>query len=324
MSNVFAALSQPSNQRTLQAIARDLLGQEAGSRLTTGSQYQEQLGVGAGTVQKSLRSLSSSGAVVLKSRGHQGTYIVERDLGRLWQLAGLGSVRLLMTPPGADEHHALAAGLREVFQAMGIPMEIAYLRGAERRVREVLAGNAAFTVASGGAARDLDLGELASVELGSDSYYGPDSVVVVSLEGGAAEPATGERLRIGVDRSSYDHAQLTYAEFPDDDRFAYVDCDFTHVPAAVLEGRIDAGIWHQMELLIPLDLVGLATRPLRAESARALRSEISSAVLLADVQNTQLTTVLREIDTATVRATQEALLSDGRGDDELGGYRWAR
>src|SRR5690606_39227804 len=143
MNDASAALSQPSNQRALQAIARDLLGQQTGSRLATGSQYQERLGVGAGTVQKSLRALTASGAVELRARGHQGTYVVERDVGSLWRIAGLGSVRVLLTPPGANEHYGLAAGLRAAFQALEVPLELAYLRGARRRVREVLDGNAA-------------------------------------------------------------------------------------------------------------------------------------------------------------------------------------
>ena len=61
------------NLMTVQLVARDLLTRGPGDRIPTALQYQHLTGVGSGTVQKALRTLQSTGAVSLRSRGrHPG------------------------------------------------------------------------------------------------------------------------------------------------------------------------------------------------------------------------------------------------------------
>ncbi|MEU9059792.1 YhfZ family protein [Streptomyces sp. NPDC048430] len=81
----------------------------------------------------------------------------------------------------------------------------------------------------------------------------------------------------------FDHQRLTHAEFPEG-AGRYVPTDFRSVPRAVLLGEIDAGIWHTVDSLLPLDAAGLTT-PLNAPDAVALARVISAAVLVATQDN---------------------------------------
>src|ERR1700690_4231516 len=108
-------LASSSNQGAVGLLARDILRRAVGDRLPTSMQYQELLNVGSGTVQKGLRVLESAGATELRARGHQGTFIVARHVGRLWAIAGLGPVTGAMPLPDSPEGSGLAAGLREQF-----------------------------------------------------------------------------------------------------------------------------------------------------------------------------------------------------------------
>ncbi|MQA11743.1 MAG: hypothetical protein GEU98_24975 [Pseudonocardiaceae bacterium] len=314
-------IPRSSNQKALREIARAMIGTAPGGRLETSVEYQERLGIGAGTAQKALRSLVSSGAAVIRSHGHRGTYLVERDLGRLWQIAELGPVRVLFTPPGAVEEYGLADGLQRAFEDLAVPLSTSYRRGAAQRAALVADGRADLTVVSHGAAfeSDLDIVRYHTIDLGPDTYYRPDSIVVVTPRHAATPPR-----RIGVDRGSHDHQRLTMAEFPDDGSWEYVDCRFPDIPAAVLEGRIDAGVWHRMELLVPLHLAGLAERPLRSERAIEARTALSSAVLLADRGNMPAIGLLTELDVATVRMRQDAVLDLEPDSEDFREQIWPR
>lgn len=320
MSEQDLGIPRSSNQKALREIARAMITTSLGDRLATSVEYQETLGIGAGTAQKALRTLVSSGAAVTRSHGHRGTYLVERDLGRLWQIGELGPVRVLFTPPGAVEEYGLAEGLQRAFENLGVPLTAAYRRGAAGRAARVASGGADLTVVSRGAAfeSELDTEAYSSIDLGPDTYYRPQSIVVV------ARPQDESPRRIGIDGTSYDHRALTLAEFPDDGAHQYVDCRFPDIPAAVLEGRIDAGVWHRMELLVPLHLTGLVERPLRTAGAERVRAELSNAVLLADRHNALTAALLAELDVGTVRKTQDTVLSLDPEAEEFRSRIWPR
>lgn len=282
------------------AIARDILRLGVEARLPTTLAYQERLGVGSGTVQKAIKELREAGAVDLVSRGHMGTFITALDPVRLWQRAGLRPVHVLLPPSGPIESLAVAAALAECLAAFGAGTTIGYQRGAQTRLAAVDAEDADLAVMSQGAASDL--AGYTRVGLGPGTYYAPGSLVTVSRSGGEGAP-----LAVGIDPRSGDHQRLTHAEFdgvPGGVR--YVETDFTYLPRAVLRGEVDTGVWHVVDSLIPLDLVGLRTEPLAAPDAVALEKEISSAVLAA--RDDSITGALlgridhRELRTAATKA----------------------
>lgn len=277
----------------LETIARDALRLGTGGRLPTTLHYQEALEVGSGTVQKALKELQHEGAVSLVARGHMGTFITELDTALLWSAARLSPVHLLLPPNAPPESLRVASAVAERFAPFGAFTTVGHLRGAEARLHALDAQRADIAVMSAGAARDLlDTEEAGhrTLTLEPGTYYAPGTLVVVTRtparDGttGSSAPVNPGGLRIGIDPGSDDHKRLTRAEFPPGSG-QHVETDFTHVPRAVLLGEIDAGIWHTVDSLIPLDAAGLTVAPLRRPEAVALADRISPAVLVATRDN---------------------------------------
>jgi hypothetical protein len=299
------------NQRTVELLARDILTREVGQRLPTSIEYQELLGVGSGTVQKGLRVLESVGALQLRARGHKGTLLIDQRVGQLWALSGLGHMTGTAPLPDSTEAVGLATGLRSEFDRIGIPLQMLYMHGSSHRIRTVMDQRADFAILSRGAGERgrLDGGPAAWAQLdfGAYSYYGYGSIVVLIRPGLDPSEPSAERV-IGIDRDSYDHAQLTFAEFPESPEHRYDTYDYPQIPAAVAEGRIDAAVWHRTALSIPLELVGIHVRPLQRPDALEVCETLDRAVLLARQNRREQAAVLRSLNLAKIRETQEAVM----------------
>jgi predicted solute-binding protein len=114
--------------------------------------------------------------------------------------------------------------------------------------------------------------------------------------------------RIGIDRDSYDHTQLTLAEFPASDGHEFVAMDYPRLPAAVALGRIDAAVWHRTSFPIPLELIGVAVRLLERPDAIETCETLSRAILLARRDRPEVEAALRELDVEQIRDTQARVL----------------
>jgi hypothetical protein len=301
------------NQVAVRLLARDILCREVGERLPTALQYQELIEVGSGTVQKALRVLQSAGAVALRARGHQGTFIVERHVGPLWAIAGLGAAIGVLPLTDCTEGWGLAAGLREQFDALGVPLQMLYLHGAAHRVEMVRGGRADFVVLSRAAVDQMRTATAGSdwleLDLGPHSYYSHESMVVL-LRPHVAEEGPAAIRRVGIDPDSSDHMQLTRAEFPEAAGYDYQPHAHGRLLMAVAQGAIDAAVWHRTSLLIPPELAGIGVRPLQQQKALDLFASLSRATLLAPTNKQQLSSVLRHLDLARIRDTQARLLRD--------------
>ena len=314
-------IAPSKNLLAAQRIAADLLGRGVGERAPTALRYQELLGVGSGTVQKALKDLESVGAVRTRARGHQGTYIVDLHADKLWAIAGLGPVTGVMPLPNSTEWAGLATGLRSEFERLGIPLQALYVHGSYRRADLVAAGKADFAVLSAEAAKHASSGGAGwiTLDFGPRTYYSDGSLVVLlrpGLEAGSdgsthagSEEATEGIRRVGIDPGSYDHTRLTEAEFPEESGFEYADCAYPHIPAAVAGGKVDAAVWNRTMLAIPLELVGVAVRPLGRSESVALARALGHAVLLSKGARPEVASILRRVDSEAVREVQDKVLS---------------
>lgn len=312
------------NALALRELARDVIQRGPGARLATIAQYQERLNAGSGTVQKALRDLARLGAVRLRSRGHQGTFVVDSDLSLLWAVASLQPVRLILTPPGALDGYGLVRGLVDEFARLGVPLELSYARGGAERVRCVRNRSASMAAISAGAAEELLSHDdtLSTLDLGPDTYYSENSIGVLTRDD--VDEDDPPSLRVGIDPQSSDHRALTYAEFPPTAGYEYVECDFVRMPAAVLERQVDVGVWHRLVLVIPLASVGVSYRALRQPTARTLRRAISSAVLVHPRDSEEVGALLHQLDVSAMRSAQRALLKLDGDAAALESVIWAR
>lgn len=298
-------------QPVVRRLVRDALRVGVGGTLPTNARYQRDHGLGAGTIQRALALLDRQGAVRTVGRGQLGRVVDRIDVGAAWTTAGLEPVRMLLPPAGAAEIDALQEVLAEGLTALGIPHTVQHRAGGAGRLAAVAAGGHDLAMVSAGALADAAPSDGPRRVLGPGSYYGSGRLVTVRR---AVPPGTpSEPRRVGIDPDSGDHSTLTAAEFPD--ATERVTIRFPLIPAAVLRGEIDAGIWHVTRSVIPLELAGLTTEPLRRPAARAMAVELSAAALVGWAGRPELAAVLAELSFDHLPERQRALFAaEDRGD----------
>jgi YhfZ C-terminal domain len=278
--------------RVLRAVVVDALARGVGAQLPTNAHYARTVGGTAGTIQRAMGELAEQGAVTTSSHGARGRTVTSIDLGLSWALAGLAPVRFLLPPGGPEEVEKLSDALTDDLTAAGIPHTVRHQRGGARRLDSIADGRADVAIVSAGvldgAARRL--GEVHVRILRPGTFYGPGRLVAVRRAAEVGQTPS----RVAIDRDSPDHVALTEAAYPHTGGFVHVDHPFPDVPAAVLRGDVDAGVWHRSHSPIPLDLVGLACTSM-PDSAEAVWSAISAATLVGSADRQELASVLRSV-----------------------------
>ncbi len=293
-------------QPAIRALVTEALSRGLGATMSTNAEFQQQFGIGAGTIQRALAVLRDRGALELTSRGHLGRIVASINVGPAWRLAGLAPVRMLLPPGGAAEVDVLEEVLAENLTELGIPHTVHHLRGGARRVNAIEQGTHDLALVSAGVHRQhrtesrKSEDELTRV-LSPGTYYAANRLVVVQRTDRADErPQT-----IAIDHRSSDHVLLTRHEFPKEAGYTYVGTPFTSVPATILRRTADAGIWHMTRSVIPLDLAGLTLRPLQVPEALAGAEALSAAALVGWAGRPELRTVLQELRLGELEARQE-------------------
>lgn len=227
-------------------------------------------------MQAALRTLSEADAIELSSHGHQGTRLVARHPGRLWAAASRGAPTGIMPLPSSVEFAGLASALAERFEWAGVPLSLAFRQGGHTRVRFLEAGRADFIVCSVAFAETLAADRFEARPLTPFSFYGRDSVVVITRPG---EPPRPEG-RVPIDPRSHDHSQLTEAEFPD---ATYTECAYPQIPELIVRGEVEAAVWHRTSASPLLTAAGLEMHPL-SRSSPAEGERFSTAALVTLVE----------------------------------------
>lgn len=321
-SRMSPAVPSPSRQKTdvRATVARVLLTREVGQRIPTVQELQHTSHAGTGTVMKALRSLEANGSVTLSSHGHQGTVVVAREVGQLWNEAQLGNFSLIMPPPGPVEQQGILETVQGSLARQGVPVVVTAMAGARRRLEELYHERADAVVTSAGAfsRHREDFPGLTSLELGDSTFYSSGSLVVVE---GPGRPE-GARLRVGIDSASYDHQLLTETEFAGQDA-DFVEWRFVSAPAAVLRGRVDAAIWHAMPTVISPALAGLSVRPVSAATLEKTR-DVSRAVLVTRNLDAGANALMRSVLPADIARAQSRLLKLAAEADHDASEFWPR
>ena len=235
----------------------------------------------ARAVEKALKDLRNEGAMSLVARGHQGTYITELDAALLWSAARLSPVHLLLPPNAPPESMRVATAVAERFAPVGAyttARSPARSRGQVAGDRGPPGGHRPHVRRSRrrparrrpGRTSHAHPGERYVLRAGKPRRRHPCRRAAARCEWGGAT----DRHRPGLRRPPAAHPCRVPQGVG-----RYVPTDFTSVPRAVLLGEIDAGIWHTVDSLIPLDAAGLTTTPLTRPDAVELARAISAAVL---------------------------------------------
>lgn len=237
MARVGVSAAGVKHGRLLRLLAMELLLREPGQKLPTVSELASKFDVGHGTIQRALAALETMGAVRLEARGHLGTYVLERDVRRLWEAAGtpvlLGGFPLPVRP----QIRALATAVLRELRRLGAPTEVVYVSGSRKRLGQLRMGRMDFVVVSRFAA-----------ERAWENQR--DVVIVQSFGPNTYQDLSGLRLahlrlpprRVGVDRRSCEHYWRTVEVFPGCEEL-FVDVPYLAIPEALVRGEVDAALW---------------------------------------------------------------------------------
>lgn len=292
----------------VRAIVQDALAKGVGQTLTTNGEFQERLGVGAGTLQRAIDLLAERDALRTTSRGHLGRRIDSIRLGDCWQAAGLSPVRIVMSPAGPVELDVLEQALADDLTGLGVPYTMHHARGGNGRLQAVIAGRFDLAIVSRGTYEGMKrstagFGLGGARVLGEGSYYSPERLVVLR---GPLSNDPSLQDTIAIDYESFDHEALTLAEFPADAGYRYVQMDFTEVPARVLAGLVGAGVWHVTTSAVPLFLTGLSAEQMATPAGRNVRDLLSAAAAVAGARRPELSAILDALQLPGLERRQRA------------------
>ncbi|MBA4493217.1 GntR family transcriptional regulator YhfZ [Paenactinomyces guangxiensis] len=281
-------------------IARRLLSLEAGERIPRIDDFVKQLSTGRGTVQGALKLLEEMKAVCLETRGHMGTFLIQKDEAALWEVAGLGRLVGVMPLPYSRKYEGLATGLMESFESQGIPFSLAYMRGAAHRIETLRHGRYDFAVVSrfAGEVAVQKTKELQLVKgLGSGSYVSGHEVFFSNPR----ETVIRDGMYVGIDPSSTDQALLTEYECKEK-RVQWVEISYMQLLDMLKEGKIDAAVWNKDEVKFSLPL---GRGKLQSRQAYETSLAMSEAVVVTAHKTEEFYPIIDRLDPVQVRRVQQ-------------------
>ena len=127
-------------------ISRDLLVVEPGQRLQTIDYYIEKFLVSRGTVQMAMQFLIENDCISTNFRGHLGTYLLSKNMEKLWEFTGIGTLTGAMPVPLDARATGFATGICDCMRANRIPFNCVFIQGSQTRVNGLLQGKYDFIV----------------------------------------------------------------------------------------------------------------------------------------------------------------------------------
>lgn len=284
-------------------LAKNLIKIPIGGRLPTVNDLSAENEIPVGTAHNALKTLIDSDAIKIVSKGHMGSYLVDKDIKKLLHLIGVRYLFGAMPLPYTRRYEGLASGLiSQMENSYDIPVNLAYMRGSKTRIVMLTSGRYDFAIVSKVAAEEY-IKQYNDVSIVID--FGPYSYtsqhVIMFHDNNIKEIKDG--MKIGVDRSSIDQLKMTERAC-NGKNVKFVEVQYSRIIENVIDGSIDATVMNIDEAIdkkmdincVPID-VGL---------------ENTTAVLVVDSNRSEIIDLINEIlDKDQVLTIQKHVL-DGK------------
>lgn len=227
-------------------LAIEFIQLDVGDRIPIISELSEKYNIARGTVQSSLKILQDYGSIKLESRGHLGTFITFIDHLKLLEIAGINSIVGVMPLPYSKRYEGLATGIFNTLNDEGLSANIAFMRGANHRLKFLKDKRYDFAVTSRLTA-DYYIKNKEPIKIVSafgDYSYVNEHVMMVSDD---FDGSFNHKMKIGIDKSSIDQATLTLLYF-DDYQVDYVNMPYNSLKSGIKSKKIDAAIWNKDDI----------------------------------------------------------------------------
>lgn len=228
-------------------VAQILLNVPVGEKIPTVIELTNKTSLANGTVHHGLKTLVDLNAVQIVSKGHMGSYLMNKDYKKLLEIIGIKYLVGAMPLPYTRRYEGLASGLISTMEnGYNVPVNLSYMRGSKNRISMVVYERYDFTITSKLAAVEYlknhnDIKILLS--FGPLSYTSNHAIMFHNSE--CKEIKDG--MSIGVDRTSIDQVALTKKECLNK-KVKFVELEYSHIIEHVIKGDIDAAIMNLDEV----------------------------------------------------------------------------
>lgn len=228
-------------------LAKILLQLKVGDKIPTFSELSEETSVARGTLQNAMKLLTQTQAITLESRGHMGTFLMHKNMKILLEFANITSLVGVMPLPYSKHYEGLATGIISAMEnEYDIPVNMAYMRGARKRLSLMIEARYDFALVSKLAFLD-SVNQGADIrivkEFGPKSYLSNHVIVLNDLNAKGIE----DGMRIGIDNDSIDQTNLTY-HVTKDHKVKYINLNYNQILNKLKSGEIDAAVWNEDEI----------------------------------------------------------------------------
>ena len=284
-------------------LARELITMKEGHRINTIAEYSAKYETARGTVQSALKLLEDYRAVSIEARGHLGSFIGSINYELLWDFTDFGTIMGVMPLPYSKLYEGLATGLYKESENRKFPFSLAYMRGAENRIKALSQGRYDFAVVSKLAAQhsikngaNIDI----ALQFAKYSYVNEHAIVFSN----PFQKTIEDGMRIGVDKSSIDQYLLPLSQCKDKS-VEIVDLPYNQVVQKIINCEIDAAVWNVDEIIERK--INIRYYPL---DNNQFNGEDTEAVLVINRKNYGMKNLLEQfIDCDKVREYQKKVVT---------------
>lgn len=284
------------NAATIIYLSKLFIRYPLNEKIPTFEQLTKDTKVARGTVQNSLYYLIKENAIKLKSRGYLGTYLLEKDIKRLVELANINYLMGCMTLPNSLLTKGLASGLKATLDNIyNIPINMAYMPDGAQRIDLLSKGRFDFTVVSKQcylAAKNKDYNIESIIQFDDNSYSPSYSHVYNSNIKNIANAR-----RIGIASNNSQQSLWVKDAYKDKD-VEFIDVNYKDLIKALDDNIIDGTIVDCEEYSLNKDKYNIIDVK--------ENNLLNSAVLVIDKSREELVDLLKEIiNTSLVSQIQQ-------------------
>ena len=263
-----------SNKELRQRLAALILTLREGDRIPSIRNLAALYGTSVGSISNAMESLAGAGAIRIVKCGRLGSFLEQRSVGRLWSAAAGCPMVIGLTLASNPRYEGMATALKQVLRRAGIEAYLVFIRGSRTRLAALREGRCHAVVMSCFAADELcGHGETILYRLPVGSFASGNSVF---YRKGQTE-STG-RLRVAIDRDSYDQTRMTELEFAQRE----VELQPTILPQMLrllATGQVDAAVVTSDDMQAYLK-DGIRQAPLSPSVLRFLNERDASAAIV--------------------------------------------
>ena len=236
-------------------LAKSLIRIPIGGRLPTVSEFSIENDTPIGTTHNALKTLIKNGAIEIVSRGHMGSFLVEKNVKKLLSIIGVQYIFGAMPVTENKYFKGLASGITsQMTNEYGVPINLAYMRGSKTRIEMLINGRYDFVIVSKMAANEYikKYGGIGIVlNFGIFSYTQNYSLKFHN----ASINEIKDGMRIGIDPCSIDQIKLS-KDLCRKKKVEYIEILSSRMDDELELGNIDAALIYDDNIIyddIPVD-----------------------------------------------------------------------